>query len=302
MSHNLARDQRRGRRGTVEARRRRRMRPTLMALEDRKLLSTFTVNSTLDDGSVGTLRWAIGQANSTGGAETITFDPTVFATPQTITLTGGQLELSDTSGTETITGPAAGVTVSGGEASRVFQVDPGVTADLSGLTITGGSTSGDRRRPEQRWGLGHADRLHDQRQYLRADMYGGYGGGLNNNGGNVTLTDCTISGNTVGDGSGGGGLANLTNGTTTLTDCTISGNSAIARPGATGGGLIAIRPDALTTLTDCTLSGNSSATCRRRPGRLLPARHGRADQLHRQRQLRRGVGGGCETTSTARPC
>src|SRR5271157_1542789 len=48
--------------GTVEARRRRRMRPTLMALEDRKLLSMFTVNSTLDDGSVGTLRWAIGQA------------------------------------------------------------------------------------------------------------------------------------------------------------------------------------------------------------------------------------------------
>ncbi len=57
------------------------------------------------------------------GTETITFDPTVFATPQTITLTAGQLELSNTSGTETITGPAAGVTVSGNNASRVFQID-----------------------------------------------------------------------------------------------------------------------------------------------------------------------------------
>ena len=39
-----------------------------------------------------------------GRRQTITFDPTVFATAQTITLTAGQLELSNTSGTETITG------------------------------------------------------------------------------------------------------------------------------------------------------------------------------------------------------
>ena len=41
-------------------------------------------------------------------AQTITFDPTVFATPQTITLTQGPLELSDSGGTQTITGPAGG--------------------------------------------------------------------------------------------------------------------------------------------------------------------------------------------------
>jgi hypothetical protein len=127
MSRNVARYGRRGARGTAEARKRRRMQPTLMALEDRRLLSTFTVTSTLDDGSDGTLRWAITQANS-GGDNTIAFDSTVFGTPQTITLAGSQLELSDASGTETITGPAAGVTVSGGGLSRVFQVDPGVTA------------------------------------------------------------------------------------------------------------------------------------------------------------------------------
>ena len=85
MSHNKARDQRRGGRRTVEARQRRRTMPTLLALEDRRLLSTFTVTSTLDNGSIGTLRWAVGQANSAGGAETIAFDKTVFKTPQTIT-------------------------------------------------------------------------------------------------------------------------------------------------------------------------------------------------------------------------
>src|SRR5271165_6448235 len=123
---------------------RRLTRPTLMALEDRRLLSTIVVNNPTDTPVPGEidLRQAIGQANSNGGAETITFDKTVFKTPQTITLSGTQLELSDTTGTERICGPNAGVTVSGGGSSRVFQVDSGVTANVSGLTISGGSTTG----------------------------------------------------------------------------------------------------------------------------------------------------------------
>ena len=98
---------------------------------------------------------------------------TVFATPQTITLGGTQLTLSNTTGTETITGPAAGVTVSGGGNSRVFQVDSGVTASISGLTITGGNA--------------------------------GNGGGLDDYGGNLTLNNCTLSGNSA---SIGGGVNN----------------------------------------------------------------------------------------------
>jgi len=42
MSHNEARDQRRGGRGTVEARQRRRMQPTVLALEPRTLLSNLS--------------------------------------------------------------------------------------------------------------------------------------------------------------------------------------------------------------------------------------------------------------------
>jgi hypothetical protein len=84
VSENEARDQHRSGRGKVEARKRRRMRPTVLALEDRMLLSTFTVNSTIDSTSVGSLRWAIDQANSAGGAETIAFDSKAFKTPQTI--------------------------------------------------------------------------------------------------------------------------------------------------------------------------------------------------------------------------
>ena len=57
MIRNVARDQRRDGRGMVEGRQRqrRRMRPTVMALEDRRLLSTFTVTNTADSGT-GSLR------------------------------------------------------------------------------------------------------------------------------------------------------------------------------------------------------------------------------------------------------
>ena len=124
--------------------RRRLMRPTLLALEERALLSTIVVNNPTDTPVAGQidLRQAIVQANTNGGNETITFDKTVFMTPQTITLSGTQLELSDTTGTETITGPKAGVTVNGGGNSRVFRVDPNVTASISGMTITGGNSRG----------------------------------------------------------------------------------------------------------------------------------------------------------------
>jgi hypothetical protein len=144
-------------------------RPVLEFLERRVVLSAFTVNSLGDVGSgsgnSGDLQYCIDQANSDDQANTIVFDSTLFGTPQTITLTGGELELSDTGGTQTITGPAAGVTISGGGRSQVIQVAYSVTASISGLTITGGSAQGN-------------------------------GGGLVNNG-TATLTDCTISGNSV---------------------------------------------------------------------------------------------------------
>jgi hypothetical protein len=181
----------------VRGRLRLRLLPTVMALEGRALLSTFTVTSAGDAGN-GTLRWAINQANASNQADTIEFSPSVFDVPVTITLTGGPLTLTDTA-TTTIDGPGANLlTVSGGGQSRVFDID-GASAVISGLTVSGGS----------------ADK----------------GGGLRNDGGTLVLTDVAISGNTAS--ATGGGLASQFGAMTTLIGCTVVGNTAALG----GGGL-----------------------------------------------------------------
>ncbi len=196
---------------------RHRLRPTLTMLEDRQLLS-FIVTNTADNGT-GSLRYEIGLATSDTTDDTITFDPTVFNTAQTITLTSGQLNLAKATGTLTIQGPGANLlSVSGNNASRVFYLRGGSAAYLSGLTVTGAKTN--------------------------------YGGGLLNYDGTVTLTDCIVSGNSA---NIGGGLMTNVNGTTTLTNCTVSDNTA-----SVAGGGIQNNEGSTTTLTNCTVTGNSA--------------------------------------------
>ena len=75
------------------------------------------------------------------------------------------------------------------------------------------------------------------------------GGGLDNQG-TLTLTDCTVNGNTS---ETGGGISN--EGTLTLTNCTVSRNSTMFI--GNGGG---ISNEGTLTLTNCTVSSNTSET------------------------------------------
>ena len=107
--------------------------PNLEALGERIVPSTFQV-TTLADAGPGSLRAAVAGANAHAGADTIDFQPGLTGT---IALTGGQLDLTDD---VKINGPGADkLTVSGGNASRVFKVEAGETVEISGLTIAGGS-------------------------------------------------------------------------------------------------------------------------------------------------------------------
>ncbi len=244
---------------------RRSLRPQLTALEKRALLSTFNVTNTADSG-VGSLRYEIGLATSDSTNDTVTFDPSVFSTPETIILTSGQLNLTKAAGTLRIQDAGANLlSVSGNNASQVFYLN-GTSASLSGLTITGGIDA-------EGGGLYNKGGTVTLTNCTVSGNSATNGGGLYNKGGTVTLIRCTISGNSA---TSGGGLGNF-DGTVTLTDCTVSGNSA-----TNGGGLYTNLQQGH---VDQLHPKRQLRHQRRRP--VQQRRHDRADQLHRQRKFRR---------------
>ncbi len=89
------------------------------------------------------LRQTILDANTIAGANTISFDPTVFSTAKFITLSSGELSITDAL---TITGPGASfATISGNSASRVMNLSgapTGTVVVLSGLTLASGKSAG----------------------------------------------------------------------------------------------------------------------------------------------------------------
>ncbi|MBK6866830.1 MAG: IPTL-CTERM sorting domain-containing protein [Burkholderiales bacterium] len=140
----------------------------------------------LGDSGAGSLRDAIA-ATPAGG--TIDFQGGLAGT---ITL-ASTLTLSKN---VTITGPGASeVSISGNNARRVLQVNSGVTATVTGLTITGGRTTNTDDN----------------------------GAGVNNNGGTLTLQDVVVTANSVANGNGAG-IYNGSSATLTLRRVTVSSN------------------------------------------------------------------------------
>jgi CSLREA domain-containing protein len=205
----------------------------------------------LGTGNGCTLREAISAANSEAGAELITFAAALTSGgPATITLLNSVPNLSDM----TISGPGGNLltvqrSAAGGTPSfRVFTINFGSTVSISALTVMNGRT---------------ADGV--------AGNFGSHGedGGGILNGGDLTLTDVSITGNRTGDGGlgtnfggnggKGGGIAN--SGTLKMTNCTITGNSggrggdAGTGPGSGGFGGGISSSNSL-TMTSCLVNGN----------------------------------------------
>jgi hypothetical protein len=229
-----------------------RLRPTVMALEGRTLLSTIVVNNLTDTVVPGqtNLRQAITQANTDGGGDTIVFSG-VFNKPQIITLSNRELQLTGKA-TTTITGPGAALlSISGNSQSRVFNVFG--TAQISGLTVTNGH--------DQFGGGG----IHNMGTLTLTDVVvdrndAGYGGGLANNG-NLSLAGCTITGNYAAQAGGGlsNGIAHYGPefGELSLTNCTISGNTVLGYGNFPGGGGL-FNESGTATVTNCTITGNTA--------------------------------------------
>jgi large repetitive protein len=248
----------------------------LEILEDRALLSAFTVVSSGDAGTgsalSGDIRYCITQADQpTNAGSTITFDTAL--TGSTITLTHGPLVISDTM---TITGPgASSLTTSGNNSSRLFDVDSGGSLTLENVTLSGGLAQGTGAAAEGGaiYSSGtlalSGDAVKSNEAVGSSGGPGGnganaYGGGIYVAAGSVTLTNDTFSGNKALGGNGGYGAANsdvsggpsrgaggsggagsggglyVAAGTVTLTDDTLSGNNAVGGRGGTGGDYVKV--------------------------------------------------------------
>lgn len=181
-----------------------------------------------NDSGDGSLRWAVEQANQLEGPDTITFDPGVFFPGMAIELTSGQLSLTDTTGTTTIDGSGASVTVYGTNSSRVLIVGAGVSAELSGLTIIGG----------------HA-------VFNGSDYETGNGGGIYNFG-DLTVSGCIFTNNNAH--YDGGGIYNALGARLTVT-----GVTTFTQNYADFGGGIASKGE-LTVSAGSNISCNTSAS------------------------------------------
>ncbi|MBN3890130.1 MAG: DUF4347 domain-containing protein [Nostoc sp. JL31] len=210
------------------------------------VLATFTVNNTgdADDGDgnngVTTLREAINLANATTGDDAITFGG-VFkdTTPDIITLTSGQLKITDD---VTILGTgASNLTVSGNNASRVFEIS-GLGRDVSidGLKVANGNDSGILVNNNTLLSLTNSN--------VSNNTATSNGGGINNKG-TLKLTNTNVSGNTAT--SSGGGISNQ--GVLSLTKSSVSDNTATS----SGSGIYS---EGILNVTESSISGNTTSS------------------------------------------
>jgi hypothetical protein len=199
---------------------------SLEPLEDRCVPAAFTVNSTSDAvappaGTV-TLRSAITAANATDEADTINFDASL--TGQTITLGAALPAITHDL---TITGLGQNSqTVSGAGLFRIIDLAAGVTASVTDLTLTRGSSGG----------------------------VGTMGGAVRNTGGTLTLDHVTVS-QSVAD-LLGGGIFNGSGGITTINNSRLTGNGATAVIFA--GGAVASESGTV-TINASTVSNNTAS-------------------------------------------
>ena len=214
-------------------------------LETRLVPSTFTVNNTLDDGNSGSAVRAMGQGYSNSGPDTIVFDPSVFSTPQTITLTLALPALTNSDQT-TIQGPGANLlTIDGAGEYPVFQIKAGATAVLSGLTVSHGYCANGFGGGIANYGTLTVTNC------ILSDNSAACGGGLSSTWA-LTITNSNFSGNSA---SYGGGI-DIDSGTATLTSSTFNDNTA-----QNNGGGIEIESvwwPITATVTDCTFRGDSA--------------------------------------------
>ncbi|MBW7882532.1 MAG: family 16 glycosylhydrolase [Caldilineaceae bacterium] len=202
--------------------------------------------TTLSDSGAGSLREALEIIAADG---TITFDPGLAG--GTIALSSGPLVVQRSVKIDGSTAP--GLTASGSNASRVFEIGASISvlikdlviADGQGFQVGGGIlNNGDLT-------LDHVTVTGNTMTTNAGDFWQGGGGIYNGDGASLTLVDSTVANNT--SGWVGGGIYSFFNTTTSIIRSTVSNNLALD----VAGGLRLLGNG---DIVNSTISGNTSTT------------------------------------------
>ena len=192
------------------------------------------------------LRGAIVAANAAAGADAIT----VQAATYTLTRAGADEDAASTGDLDvtdelTITGAGARATiVAGGPApfdDRIFDNQPGAKTTIGGLSIVGGKST-------FVGGVYNRGDLKLEWVAVKNNTTSNDGGGIYGNGGSLSITNSTVSGNSA---MVAGGLRQ-NDGTATIVNSTITGNKA----DQFGGGIVAV--GSVINVRNSTITSNDS--------------------------------------------
>jgi hypothetical protein len=192
--------------------------------------SNAVVNTLIDDSTLGdglcSLRKAINNANAgsdVSSGDCIIGSQIVFSVSGKISLVS---TLPEVTGLVTIDGSGQTISIDGGGSIQVLQVSADGSLNLETLTISNGLSATN-------------------------------GGGVENEGGNVSCNDVTFSGNTAS--AQGGAIFNNGN-TLTVTNCTFSNNSQTTAAVGDDGGAAIYTNNGTTTITGSTFTGGDAAS------------------------------------------
>ena len=204
------------------------------------------------------LREAIVAANGTVDNDNVAFALPLFASLQTITLSGGEIVVAN-NGSLTIYGTGANrLTISGNNASRILVSGANVVVNIHGIRFTAGNGMGTTNtgRGGAIYNVGGTMLITNS---ILTGNSAANGGALNNAAStapavnaNLTLVNCIISNNS--STSSGGAMQNFSTSTLHIRNSTVNNNHS-ASTGIAG----AFQANGTVTITNTTFSGNTSA-------------------------------------------
>lgn len=208
-----------------------------------------------NDSGTGSLRQALIDANGNSGFDAISFDPIAFSTAKTITLTSGQLSVSDS---VVVVGPATSLTIDANHASRAVRVELNSTGDGIGEVV--GFFNLSLTKGQEEFDTGGAIAAFNSSLRLTNCFVSAskafHGGGIFAHSTALVVSNCVVTGNSAFSAGGylteGGGIATQAS-LTRISNSTISNNRATF-----GGGIWADGNGISFFLSDSEISGNSA--------------------------------------------